>query len=221
VPPRFDIDGTVDGYTSFSGTGAPTAMVAAAATWIRAFRPHLRASQVADVLRLSARDLERPGRDELTGWGLPQIHGALAKTAPPADHGEPNDDIAFVDGTALAVAARPIWSGGSPRTIRARLDRFEYPADVYPLRLPAGARVRVIVEPAWGDPDLAAFPKRTRSTNQQRRALGRSRHVGGRVDSLVLNNRLDKARPYYVETRINRLARRIDAAYALTVTSAR
>src|SRR3954470_9791623 len=73
TPPRFDDDGTRDGYEAVTGTSFSAPMVAAAAAWLRAVKPRLKADQVAQTLRGSARDLGRRGWDSATGYGLLRV----------------------------------------------------------------------------------------------------------------------------------------------------
>ena len=74
-------DGTADGYARQDGTHLAAAMVAAAAAWVLAERPGLAADQVADVLRLGARDAGAPGRDASTGDGALDLAAALRRAA--------------------------------------------------------------------------------------------------------------------------------------------
>ena len=79
TPPQFDEDGQADGYEAVTGTSFSAPMVAAAAAWLRAAKPHLKVDQVAQTLRGSARDLGRRGWDSATGFGLLSMTGALAR----------------------------------------------------------------------------------------------------------------------------------------------
>src|SRR5207302_1135089 len=84
-------------------------VVAAAGVWT--LRPELKASQVAEVLRRSARALgpARPNND--TGWGLLDVAAALLAPAPPPDPLEPNDDIWYDQPLGLPNAgSQPITS---------------------------------------------------------------------------------------------------------------
>ena len=53
-------------------------MVAGAAAWLWTVRPDLNADQVAQILRLSARDVATPGYDTATGYGILDLAAALA-----------------------------------------------------------------------------------------------------------------------------------------------
>ena len=63
------------------------------AAWVWTMWPTLTASQLADILRHSARDIGAPGFDEMSGWGIVDIPAALAATPGAIDPSEPNDDI--------------------------------------------------------------------------------------------------------------------------------
>ena len=141
---------------SSTSDGAPTAtrpsaarsfsapMVAAAA--VRGCAPpspSYRADQVAQVLRNSARDLERKGWDSATGYGLLDLLKALSAPAPAVDPHEPNDDMAWINGEATGRIDSPIWRRGGARKLRALVDKYEDPSDVYKIEFPPRARVRV------------------------------------------------------------------------------
>ena len=143
-------------------------MVAAAAAWLRAAKPHLKVDQIAQTLRGSARDLGRRGWDSATGYGLLSMTGALARAAPAADPHEPNDDMAWVNGRALGRVDSAIWRGGRPRRLRALVDKYEDPADVYRVVFPPRAKLRVTLKPRFGDADLAAFTRSATSTARRR-----------------------------------------------------
>ena len=65
-----------------SGTSFSSPLVAGAAAWLWTVRPDLDAGQVAEVLRRSARDIDQPGRDPATGFGMLNLAAALAGTRP-------------------------------------------------------------------------------------------------------------------------------------------
>jgi hypothetical protein len=221
TPVQFDGDGTQDGYEAVTGTSFSAPMVAAAAAWVRAVRPQLSVDQVAQVLRLSARDLERRGWDPATGFGLLSVGAALVRRSPAADPLEPNDDIVWIDGRALGRPRPAIWSGGRPRRLRALLDQFEDPADVYRVRFPPRARLRVSVLQRFGDADVAAFTRSASSTADDEQLIGRSRRAGRRKDTLTLVNPSRRSRLAYLEVYIDRAARGLDAGYELSVRRVR
>lgn len=217
TPPQFDDDGTADGYEAVTGTSFSAPMVAAAAAWLRAAKPKLKADQVAQTLRGSARDLGAKGWDSATGYGLLSVIGALSRRTPAADPHEPNDDMAWVDGRALGHRDSAIWHGGRPRRLRALVDKYEDPADVYRVVLPAHATIRITLKPRFGDPDLAAFTRSATSTSDSEQIIGRSRHHGGRKDSLTLRNPSRRSRGLFAVAYIDNRTRTLDSRYDLSV----
>lgn len=210
-----DDDG--DGYAFVAGTSFAAPMVAAAATWVRAARPELSADQVAQVVRLSARDLLTAGWDPATGFGLLNVDAALARPAPPADPLEPNDEVVWVDGRAFGRPARAIWSRGRSRSLFARLDRFEDPADLYRVVVPSRGRVRITTTARYGDVDLAVYSSAARSTTDTRRQLGRSARGGRRSDVVTVPNGTRRSRTVYVAASMAQRSRALDAGYTLRV----
>jgi hypothetical protein len=154
----------ISGYTTASGTSFAAPMVSAAAAWVWTMRPTLTVSQVADVLRASARDIGPPGFDNASGSGIVDIPGALAKEAPATDPSEPNDDIEQVKpGRLFQAGEAPLTSPARP-TIRVAgsIDASEDPRDVYRIWVPAKKTVRVSVSAAgraaariWGPQTVA------------------------------------------------------------------
>src|SRR5207253_2446980 len=81
------------GYIFASGTSFSAPMVSAASAWVWTIRPQLDNTQLFDVMRYSAHDIDAPGFDRATGFGMLSIPSALAFAAPARDPLEPNDDI--------------------------------------------------------------------------------------------------------------------------------
>src|SRR3954447_94086 len=159
VPTAFDEDGTPDGLTSVAGTSVSSPIVAAATTWVVQRRPRLANDQVVEAIRRSATDLGKPGWERSTGYGLLDLKRALGQAVPAHDPKEPNDDVVWVDGTFFNPD-RPIRDAhDGKRTVDARIDRLEAPADVYRVKLGAHRRVRLRLEPRFGDPDLEIYRK--------------------------------------------------------------
>ena len=221
APPQFDGDGTADGYQAVTGTSFSAPMVAAAAAWVRAVRPELSVDQVAQVLRLSARDIAGRGWDPATGFGLLSVASALTRRAPAVDGLEPNDDVIWVDGRALGRPRPALWSGGRPRRVRALLDTYEDPADVYRIRFPPRARLRISVVQRFGDADVAAFTRSARSIDDDEQLIGRSHSRGSRKDTLTLVNPSRRSRPAYLEVYVRPGGRVLDAGYELSVRRVR
>ena len=216
VPPRYDRrDGAPDGYAALNGTSFAAPMVAAAAAWVRAARPELAADQVAQVVRLSARDLGRRGWDPGTGYGLLDLARALSEEPPEADPAEPNDEVEWVDGRALGSPAPYVFTG-EPASFRARLDAFEDPIDVYRVRIPARSRLVVFARPLFGDPELAVFRRGARSIRFRRHLVDVSRRPGTRTESVRIRNRSRRAVSALVALGMAR-GRTLDSGYTLVL----
>ena len=151
--PGVDITGAVpltrnpSGYESAGGTSFAAPIVAAAAAWVWTVRPTLSSSQLADVLRHSARDVGAPGFDPASGWGIVDIPGALAAPIPASDPGEPNDDVEQVQPGRLFETGQPPLTTPARPSIRvsASIDVAEDPRDLYRIWVPANKVVRVSV----------------------------------------------------------------------------
>ena len=215
VPPAFDQNG--DGYRALNGSGYAAPMVGAAAAWLLAADPSLEADQVATALRSSARDLDEAGPDTLTGSGMLDVAGALAQPPARPDAREPNEDVRWIDGSLLdrpQPALRP-----DQRTLFARLDRYDDPADVYRLRLRPGAVAQARLRPTDGDLALAAYDARTRSVRLQRHRVARSDRRGRRAETLRVRNPDRRTRTLFLQVSLSRRAEGTDAAaYRLAVT---
>jgi hypothetical protein len=217
-PLAFDADGSADGWTAMDGTSFAAPIVAAAAAWLRAARPDLSADQVASVLRASARDIgDQEGWDPSTGFGLLDVSSALTKEAAATDPLEPNEDIPWIDGTLLGRADTPIYSSGRQKRLNAMLDFLEDPEDVYRVRIPARARLRISVKPRFGDVDLRVYSSSADTIAQTRRIVARSRRTGTRTDSVTLRNATRRKRTYYVRASYSSKGDSLNAAYTLTV----
>jgi hypothetical protein len=216
VPPALDGDPVKDGYERQTGTSFSAPMVAAAVAWIRAKRPTLTADQAAQAVRLSATDLAPAGWDVNTGFGILSVGAAERITPPPPDPAEPNDDIRWVDGQMFRKPDRLFYTGRGRRSLRALLDVFEDPADVYRVRLRPRSRVSVSANPARrGDVALYGFAGKAKRLSS--RPLARSAHRGRRTERIVLRNRGRRPRTFYVAVTIQRGVRILDASYALRV----
>jgi hypothetical protein len=176
------------------GTSFSTPLVAGAAAWIWTARPSLTADQVAETIRRTARDIGAPGRDTGSGWGLLDVGAALAAPPPVADLYEPNDDVDEVapDGEKNLAAAPALTTRTRTKAaLASRVDRYEDPADVYRVWLPAGRTV-TITSTGTGDVDLALY--RTGVTSVLGRfvgsyRLGQARTRSATRERLVVRNR--------------------------------
>ncbi len=216
VPPGFDTaDGTQDGFMALDGTSFSAPMVAAAVAWVRQARPDLTPDQVAQAVRLSARDLGKKGFDVQTGFGLLNVGAALTRQPPPADPLEPNDDMTFVNGRSFGTPAPVVFDGRNRKRFVALVDAYEDPVDVYRVKVRPHRRVLAIAKPAFGNPVLLGYRGNARSINSKRIAL--SRHSGRHVERITLRNRGRKAKTFYVVLGVQRGAKTLDAGYALTL----
>jgi hypothetical protein len=202
VPPGTDKDGpNADGadfgvgFSVVSGTSFAAPMVSAAVAWVRAARPDLTPYQAAQVVRLGARDVGKPGYEDATGFGVVSLPGALVRQPPADDPLEPNDDIRYIDGRAFRDLAPALYNG-RPASIAANADVAEDPIDVYRVKVRAGRKLRLRLEPSVGDPDLFVFGAKARSVHTVR-SVGRSTRSGKRTDRVTVRNRGRKTTTFY------------------------
>jgi len=199
TPAAFDTqDGVVDGVTLASGTSFAAPIVSGAAAWLATVRGDLSSGQLADVLRRSARDVDRPGYDTNTGFGLVHLGAALAQPTPARDVLEPNDGISFVNGSVFSRPDPYIWRGAGRRTLGGSADRVEDPYDVYRIRLPRRSRARIRVRPAFGDPDLFIFRSSATSITDGSDIIARSRKGPRKTEAVTIRNTSRSARRFYV-----------------------
>jgi len=202
------------GYQSaFAGTSFSAPIVAAAAAWVWTVRPTLTVTQLAQVLRSTARDIGPPGFDGATGWGLIDIPAALAAPAPPNDPDEPNDDIRQVKpGMLFSLGEPPLTSPTRPSTrIVGTLQQGDDTRDIYRIWVPAKKYVHVSTASAgnaaariWGPKTVAVLE----GLAARRRDLKGQRMYGGKTGSAA-----------YVEVLLT--GRSDTARYTLSVTASR
>jgi Subtilase family len=213
TPVALDTDGTPDGTRVDSGTSFASPIVAGAAAWIWSARPTLSNGQVADVLRESAQDVNTPGYDTQTGFGLVNISNALTAPTPVNDPLEPNDDVTFIDGTSFRDPDPYIWRGFPRSPLRASVDVVEDPVDTYRVQVPAGRSVRLVLRTTFGNADLFAYPG-TRKTLAGK-PLARSEKKGRATDALTLRNPSRAARRFYVAI-VSASKASLNSSYALS-----
>jgi len=178
--PGLDIVGAVplaqdpSGYEEGDGTSFSAPIVAAAAAWIWTVRPTLTVSQLADVLRESARDIGAPGFDVAAGAGILDIPAALAAPVPPSEQGEPNDDVDQVKPRRLFQTGEPPLTSPARPSIRVAgsLDQSEDPHDIYRIWVPPHRVVRVSVS-AGGEAAARIWGPQTVSIDEGVRARRR------------------------------------------------
>ncbi len=159
VPLTHDPSGVSSGL---AGTSFSAPLVSAAAAWIWTVRPTLSASQVAAVLRKSARKIST-GFDTKTGYGILNVAGALAATPPVSDPDEPNDDIGEVKpGLLFASGEPPLTTETHPSNrIAGTVLQTDDPIDLYRIWVPPHNVVRVSINTTaatariWGPQTVA------------------------------------------------------------------
>ena len=218
TPIALDPDGTPDGVQVDTGTSFASPIVAGAAAWIWSARPSLRNGQVADVLRESAVDVNTPGYDTQTGYGVVNISQALAAPTPVNDPLEPNDDVTFIDGTSFRSPDPYIWRGFPRSPLRASVDVVEDPVDTYRVQVPAGRSVRVLLSTTFGDADLFAYPGARKTLAGK--PLARSEKNGRATDAVTLVNPSGAPRRFYVAI-ISASKTSLNSSYALSFGRAR
>jgi stage II sporulation protein D len=138
-------------WRSPNGTSFSAPMVTAAAGLVLALRPSLRPDQVTWGLTHSAVDVKKgtgcpfctPGHDRFSGWGRVDVDTALTQAlgrVPRHDTREPNDDA----GAQAAVV------GGRTGKLRAAIDAWNDPLDVYRVRLVRGQRLSLLLRGGKG-----------------------------------------------------------------------
>jgi subtilisin family serine protease len=168
-------------YRHASGTSFSAAQVSAAAATLFALRPSLRPDQVESILEHTAMPTTAangcgeclPGRDALSGWGRldisAAIHALRTGRLPVRDRFEPNDDVSI--GRAIR---KPLTH------VRATVDYWDDPNDVYRIKLRRGQKIRVVAR-AGDDVDvsLVLWKPGLRSLTHAQRALRARRSVHG------------------------------------------
>ncbi|HEY2071979.1 MAG TPA: S8 family serine peptidase [Gaiellaceae bacterium] len=146
--------GTED-YRNAEGTSFAAPQVSAAAAVLFSVDPLLTNSQVAFLLERSADDVNATNgcarcgllRDSLSGWGRLDVAKAvesLAGPVPAADNYETNDDA--------GTQARTVW--GTRGTLKATVDYWDDPVDVYRVKLQRKQVLRAAITVAPG-PSIA------------------------------------------------------------------
>jgi Subtilase family len=216
------------GYALVDGTSFSSPMIAAAAAWLWTLRPTLAPTQVADLLRYSARDVGPPGWDADTGYGILNIPKALNDPTPELDPQEPNDDVDQVKAGGLFRQAVPaITARGRGRaSVRAWLDSYEDPTDVYRVWIPGHSVVSATLTPN-DNVDLEFFRPNARTVYyRNRRAALRGSLIGGSykkgrtADRFSVSNAARRGAFIYLEA-YKAPGAYSDAAYTLNVKTSR
>lgn len=224
VPVAHDADGVPDGYQRVAGTSFASPIVAGTAAWLMTTRPNLNGEQIADLMRRSAVDVDRPGWDNNTGYGVVNLAGALAQPDPPRDSMEVNDDIEWVNGTRFSKADPVIRKVAQrTRTVSGKVDAWKDRADVY--RIEIGARKAVKVTLRTGpnsNPDLAAFNSKAKTIwGKARNRLDYSFRGTGKTETMTVRNRNGRLAFAYVAVYSPDIESAVlDAYYTLTIKRA-
>jgi subtilisin family serine protease len=155
-------------WAEAGGTSFAAAQVSAAAAVLFGVNPTLSADQVGRILERSTDDVSPStgcsrctyGRDVLSGWGRLDVFravSALAEALPPRDAREPNDEAGKHAASLTGPSAR----------VRATLDYWDDPVDVYRVYLRQGQRVTIGIAGTPGTRTLLALmrPGTTRIAN--------------------------------------------------------
>lgn len=223
VPASMDPDGNADGYARVDGTSFAAPIVSGAAAWLLAARPRLQAVQAADLLRETARNIGDRGWDPDSGYGRIDLRAALARTAPPVDPGEVNDDIEWVNGRRFTRPDRLLFrKRHRRRRVDASVDLWKDPADVYRIQVRARTRIRLTLTlPRRHDADLAAFSTRARTIQRARGLLGASLRGAGVTDRVTISATRRSRVVYVAVIHGGPRAEFLNATYGLTVTRLR
>jgi Subtilase family len=210
--PTFD---EPSGFTRASGTSFSSPMVAGAAAWVWTVRPELDHTQLFELMRRSARDIDSPGFDVRTGYGILDIPAALAFPAPTKDPSEPNDDAEQIEpGRMFSTGTPPLTTAQrGTASITARVQRYDDPHDFYRVLVPPARRVTATTT---GAVDLRIFRRSARPLRTAPAAT--SAHAGDGPERASYRNGGRSALYVYVEVRPGRGVR--DAQYTLRITTA-
>jgi serine protease len=202
----YSVCGTKE-YRNANGTSFSSPQVAAAAALLLGEVPVLRPDQISQILRLNADDA-LPGNgcaectlgpDALTGFGRLDIAAAmsvLAAGAPPADRLEPNDDT----GSHAALVNGKL-------NIRATIDWWDDPTDVYRVYLRRGQRISATVRSnAKLDPSLILWKPGLRKLADARSDLRARRSIHGPGVPERIAYRAHRKGWYYVQVKLARPA---------------
>jgi hypothetical protein len=217
---------SASGYAAADGTSFSSPLVAGASAWVWTRRPELDVTQLFDLMRWSATDIDAQGFDVDTGWGLLNVPAALSDAPPPVDPGEPNEDVyEIVAGKLFATADTPLTSPGHGRAVLdARLDVTEDPEDVYRVWVPAHRRVAMRVTPT-DDVDVELWNASTPSVlvtgpARRRHLLDGSGNDGRRAENVAVRNRGRRGTFVYLDVYLPEHGAS-SAEYRATITTTR
>ncbi len=200
-----------------NGTSFSAPIVSGAAAWVWTARPDLDQTQLSEVMRRSAHDIDAPGFDRASGFGLLDIPAALVFAPPLRDPLEPNDDADQIEPRRLFETGLPslVTASRPTSSIAARVDREEDPDDLYRVYVGAGRTATARTRDAAID--LRLLPRTAKGVRAT--PLATSSHAGSRAEAVSYRNRSRRGVLIYVEVRPGKGA--ASAAYRLRVTVAR
>jgi hypothetical protein len=199
--------------TGLAGTSFAAPLVSAAAAWLWTVRAELSASQVATLLRESARPVGSQRFDMKTGYGVVDLAAALALPAPPNDPREPNDDVVQVKpGQLFSNGQPPLTTAARPSTrIEGTVLQAEDARDLYRIWVPAHETVRVAIR-SGGGAIARIWGARTYTVDEppalRKRDLEGTAVTGGAVGR-------------YAYAEVSLTGRTLSATYLLSVTASR
>lgn len=206
-------------WASEDGTSFAAPLVSGAAAWVWTMRPELDAGQLFEVMRRSATDIDAPGRDDASGYGLLNVPSALTYQAPVSDPLEPNDDLDYVRPGATYYSGNPmLTSRAKPSTtLVGRLATAEDPRDVYRVFVPAHGHITVKTNAA-AEIDLGLWAPATtsvmeRSPGKDRIARGTTQ---GALESITYKNP-GAAKTAYLAVTLGKGTR--DTTYGITIAA--
>jgi subtilisin family serine protease len=192
-------------YRRGDGTSFAAPQVTAAAALLLALNPLLRPDQISKLLERTAADATpatgcsacTSGRDSLTGFGSLDVSAAVRAVRngvlPTRDRLEPNDDA--------GLSAAPIYA--KKIGLRATIDYWDDPTDVYRIPLKRGQRVTVRVRAGNSvDVSLALWKPALRSLVSAKDSLraARSIHPPGAPEWLTYRAR--SSGWYYLQVKL-------------------
>jgi subtilisin family serine protease len=206
-------------WDSEDGTSFASPIVAGAAAWTWTARPTLDAGQLFEIMRRSATDIDTPGRDDASGYGLLDVPAALATPAPVRDPLEPNDDIDYVKpGATFDNGIPALTTSGRPSTrVVGRITVYEDSRDVYRVFVPRQGRITVKTTAA-ASVNLGLWGPETVRVTEQAAAPGRLARstTKGKVETITFRN-AGAAKTVYLAVTLAKGTR--DATYPITVTA--
>lgn len=190
-------------YRHPEGTSFAAPQVSAAAAVLFAVHPALASSQVMRILERHTDDVDASngcaecptGRDKYSGWGRLDVTSAVeflnsGSALPPADRLEPNDST---------VQARKLW--GKRPDLKATLDYWDDPVDVYRVHLARGQRLRARSSAQWAHASvgLSVWRPGTKTVFRRHGAVAQTAHPGKRQR---LSYRAQRGGWYYLVLRV-------------------